>query len=141
MSEQHQIGTVPADWRALAACRGLDPDLFFAERGDTLTVRNARAVCATCPVAAECLEFAIANDETVGMWGGLCGNELRAEKRRRSGGVRTGPKPQPIKHGTHSGYAVHLKRGEQPCQLCKDARATYQQATRPSRKKQATDAA
>jgi WhiB family redox-sensing transcriptional regulator len=141
VSEQHQIGTVLADWRTLAACRGLDPDLFFPARGDSFTARNAQAVCAACPVAEQCLEFAIEVGETEGIWGGLSGRQLRQERQRRSGGVRTGPKPQPIKHGTHSGYAVHLKRGEQPCQLCKDARATYQQATRPSRKKQATDAA
>ena len=114
------------DWRNLAACRGLNPALFFAERGDTLTVRNARAVCATCPVAAECLEFAIANDETVGMWGGLCGNELRQEKRRRAGG-RKGPKPgttlKPIKHGTDAGYVAHHRRGERPCQSCREAHA------------------
>jgi WhiB family redox-sensing transcriptional regulator len=121
-----------ADWRTLAACRGLDPDLFFAERGDTLTVRNARAVCAACPVAAECLEFAIANDETVGMWGGLCGNDLRAEKRRRAGG-RKGPKPgttyKPIEHGTA------------PCQSCREAHSAHEAERKAARREAATDAA
>ena len=47
------------NWRLLAACRGMDPALFFPERGDVYTVQGAQAVCATCPVAEQCLAFAI----------------------------------------------------------------------------------
>ena len=129
-----------ADWRTLAACRGLDPALFFAERGDTLTVRNARAVCATCPVAAECLEFAIANGETEGMWGGLCGDELRAEKRRRAGGVRA-KAPANIEHGTEGGYHRHRRAGTAPCQSCREAHAAHQAERKAARRERATDAA
>jgi WhiB family redox-sensing transcriptional regulator len=128
VSEQSRIGTVPADWRTLAACRGLDPELFFPARGDSFAARNAQAVCATCPVAEQCLEFAIEVGETEGIWGGLSGRQLRAEKRRRAGG-RKGPKPsttlKPIKHGTDAGYNAHRYRGEQPCQWCREAHAAY----------------
>ena len=130
-----------ADWRNLAACRGLDPDLFFAERGDTLTVRNARAVCAGCPVAAECLEYAIANDETVGMWGGLCGDELIREERRRRAGGRKGPKPgtlyKPIEHGTDAAYHRHRAHGTTPCQPCREAHAAYEAERRAARREAA----
>ena len=128
MSEQHQIGTVPADWRTLAACRGLDPDLFFPERGDSFTARNAQAVCATCPVAEQCLEFAIEVGETEGIWGGLSGRQMRQERRRRAGG-RKGPKPgttlKPINHGSNAGAQAHRRRGERPCQSCREAHAAY----------------
>ena len=54
-------------WRRRAACRGLDPDLFFPERGESGAA--AKAVCAQCPVTRQCLAFALANDETLGVWG------------------------------------------------------------------------
>ena len=125
-----------ADWRNLAACRGLNPDLFFAERGDTLTVRNARAVCATCPVAAECLEYAIANDETVGMWGGLCGDELIRERRRRAGGVRA-KRPANIDHGTEGGYHRHRRAGTTPCQPCREAHNAHEAERKAARREAA----
>ena len=54
-------------WRRRAACRGLDPALFFPEIGESAA--EAKAVCAQCPVARQCLDFALANDETLGVWG------------------------------------------------------------------------
>lgn len=129
------------NWRTLAACRGLDPDLFFAERGDTLTVRNARAVCATCPVAAECLEFAIANGETEGMWGGLCGNELRAEKRRRARTTPPGTLRTPFVHGVEAGWYKHRRLGDEPCAPCRVAHNAASNARKAARRERATDAA
>jgi WhiB family redox-sensing transcriptional regulator len=113
---------VSGDWRTLAACRGLNPDLFFPERGDSFTVRNARAVCATCPVAEQCLEFAIEVDETEGIWGGLSGRQLREEKRRRAGGVRR-KAPTNTEHGTEGGYHAHRRAGTPTCQSCCEAHA------------------
>ena len=117
------------DWRNLDACRGLDPDRFFPERGDPFTASNAQAVCAACPVAEQCLEFAIANDETVGIWGGLSGRQLREEKRRRAGG-RKGPKPgttyKPVEHGTNGGYHAHRRAGTPTCRSCREAHAAYE---------------
>lgn len=114
-----------ADWRPLAACRSHDPALWFPERGhDT---RQAKAICAGCPVREQCLEQAIADGETVGIWGGLSGREMRQEKRRRAGEpLKRGPKTKPIKHGTAVGYVLHRRRGEQPCQSCREAHAAYQ---------------
>ena len=54
-------------WRRRAACRGLDPALFFPEIGENAAA--AKAVCAQCPVSRECLGFALANAETEGVWG------------------------------------------------------------------------
>jgi WhiB family redox-sensing transcriptional regulator len=51
-----------ADWRDKALCREVDPDLFFPLGDGPLTRRQiaeAKAVCAGCPVIAECLAFAL----------------------------------------------------------------------------------
>jgi WhiB family transcriptional regulator, redox-sensing transcriptional regulator len=58
-----------ADWRADAACREIDIDLFFAV--DEQSQRDAIAVCETCPVRASCLEHAITAREQYGVWGGV----------------------------------------------------------------------
>lgn len=65
-------------WRALAACRGLDTDLFYPEgRGSTLRKREAYAkdICASCPVATECRQAAVRQPERYGIWGGLTESE------------------------------------------------------------------
>lgn len=70
-------------WRDQANCLGMDPDLFFAHRGES--VEEARAVCMACEVRVDCLEYAITNGEKLGLWGGLTERQRRAlrAKRRR----------------------------------------------------------
>lgn len=80
----------PTAWMADAACRGMDPDLFFPEgRGaDTGTlVAEAKAVCRRCPVMQECRDYAVAENIVHGVWGGLSPRGrrgLRVEGQRRS---------------------------------------------------------
>lgn len=65
------------DWRDEAACLD-DPepgDWFASPVGDPRRVARAVAVCEDCPVAMECLEFALAVDERWGVWGGFTGRE------------------------------------------------------------------
>jgi WhiB family transcriptional regulator, redox-sensing transcriptional regulator len=65
-------------WRVNAACRGMDTDLFYPEgRGRALRVREqiAKQVCADCPVARECRQFAASHPERYGIWGGSTENE------------------------------------------------------------------
>lgn len=72
------------DWRDKAACRDMDPDLFFpTTRGEE---RLALKTCSTCPVIHECARYAAElakiNDYPLqGIWGGInmgrendCGN-------------------------------------------------------------------
>lgn len=54
-------------WRTHAACFESDPDLWFPESG---TAREARAICSSCPVRVDCLEWALSNGEGHGVWGG-----------------------------------------------------------------------
>jgi WhiB family redox-sensing transcriptional regulator len=78
-------------WQDRAACHGKDLGLFFgteAERYDQGAKDRreaaARAVCASCPVAAECLAYAVSRPEKHGTWGGMTEDELAAERRRRT---------------------------------------------------------
>lgn len=57
------------EWMSRAACKGMDTNLFFPERGDTHSVRLAKSVCAGCPVIEECGEYGKA--ERFGFWGGM----------------------------------------------------------------------
>jgi WhiB family redox-sensing transcriptional regulator len=59
------------DWRALAACRGRDPRVFFPRSHDQFAITVARSVCAGCPVRSECLHAALSAPFPVqGIWGG-----------------------------------------------------------------------
>ncbi|GGX89440.1 WhiB family transcriptional regulator [Streptomyces minutiscleroticus] len=76
-----------ADWRQSAACRTVDPELFFPV-GSTgpalLQTSEAKAVCRRCPVSEQCLDWALEEKQVVGVWGGTTENERRAIRRRRS---------------------------------------------------------
>ncbi len=60
---------------------GVDPELFFPERGSS--TREAKEVCRGCVVRIDCLEFAIANSEKFGIWGGMSERERRRVRRAR----------------------------------------------------------
>jgi len=63
------------DWFTRAACRGLDVGLFFPERGSSAT--EAKAVCKTCEVKQECLDWAIMTNAKDGIFGGLSPKQRR----------------------------------------------------------------
>lgn len=77
--EENELG-----WQRLANCLGLDPDVFFPERG--ASTREAKEVCRGCVVRSECLDFAVNNGERFGIWGGLSERERRKVRRSRGGG-------------------------------------------------------
>jgi WhiB family redox-sensing transcriptional regulator len=70
-----------ASWRLQALCAETDPEAFFPEKGGS--TRDAKRVCSGCTVRAECLEFALANDERFGIWGGLSERERRRIRLRQ----------------------------------------------------------
>lgn len=78
------------DWRADAACRDEDPELFFP-LGDTgpalMQIEEAKAVCRSCIVVSECLTWAVESGQDSGIWGGMSEMERRSLRRR---GSRTG---------------------------------------------------
>ena len=70
-----------ASWRLEALCAETDPEAFFPEKGGS--TRDAKRVCTGCTVRAQCLEFALANDERFGIWGGLSERERRRIRLRQ----------------------------------------------------------
>jgi WhiB family transcriptional regulator, redox-sensing transcriptional regulator len=66
-------------WQDRALCAQTDPEAFFPEKGGS--TREAKRVCRSCEVRAECLEYALENDERFGIWGGLSERERRRIKR------------------------------------------------------------
>jgi WhiB family transcriptional regulator, redox-sensing transcriptional regulator len=73
-------------WQERANCLGVDPDLFFPERG--ASTREAKEVCRGCVVRVDCLEYALANAEKFGIWGGMSERERRRIRRARAQGRR-----------------------------------------------------
>jgi len=76
----------PGDWRALAACRTAEPDLFFPV-GSTgpaqRQIEAAKDVCRQCPSQSPCLEFALRTGQDAGVWGAMSEEERRAIRRAR----------------------------------------------------------
>ena len=67
-------------WQTEALCAQTDPEAFFPEKGGS--TRDAKKVCASCTVRTECLEYALANDERFGIWGGMSERERRRLRKR-----------------------------------------------------------
>lgn len=81
---QRQRGTVETDWRDHAACREMDPDLFFpiGTAGESLVqIDEAREVCRRCPVCGPCLRWAL-DSGSAGVWGGTTEDERRTLRRQ-----------------------------------------------------------
>ena len=79
------MGPIPVEiqpWYEQAACLDKDADCLFTENGGS--TRAAKRIGQTCTVKTECLEYALANDERFGIWGGLSERERRRLKRRAS---------------------------------------------------------
>ena len=81
--EEFDIGADDAEevgWQDRALCAQTDPEAFFPEKGGS--TREAKRVCLSCEVRAECLDYALAKDERFGIWGGLSERERRRVKKQ-----------------------------------------------------------
>lgn len=78
-----------AEWMDQALCAQTDPESFYPEKGGS--TREAKKTCEQCLVRAECLEWALANDERFGIWGGLSERERRAISKT----LQQGPTDEP----------------------------------------------
>ncbi|QEO13514.1 WhiB family transcriptional regulator [Agromyces intestinalis] len=70
----------PLAWQSDALCAQTDPEAFFPEKGGS--TRDAKRICTGCEVRAQCLEYALSNDERFGIWGGLSERERRKLRKR-----------------------------------------------------------
>ncbi|PZQ89732.1 MAG: sporulation protein [Leifsonia xyli] len=71
----------PLSWQSDSLCAQTDPEAFFPEKGGS--TRDAKRICTGCSVRAQCLEYALENDERFGIWGGLSERERRKLRRGR----------------------------------------------------------
>lgn len=105
-------------WRQFALCRGMDPELFFPERGGDAA--TPKAICRECPVQTPCLEDGL--HEEHGIWGATS-----AKQRRRLRGELPATEVR-LQHrrtavcGTTAGYMAHQRHKEPPCVACRQAR-------------------
>jgi len=76
-------------WRANAACKDIDTNVFFIGPGKSPDA--ALAVCNRCEVKDECLQYALDNEEGFGIWGGL-----NADQRKRLRSRRNAKEPPPL---------------------------------------------
>ena len=74
---------IPAQVRRTLPCREGDPDLWFAEH--PAQINQAKELCRTCPIMAECLAGALERRELWGVWGGelVINGVIVAHKRGR----------------------------------------------------------
>jgi WhiB family transcriptional regulator, redox-sensing transcriptional regulator len=90
-------GSGPGSWRESAACQQVDTELFFpvsrSGRG-AAEARQAKAICARCPVRQPCLSYALATRQAYGIWGGYDDEERRVLHRRMEpAAARANPEP------------------------------------------------
>lgn len=107
------------DWHARAACRDHpDPDMWFPGPGASSRAQAAGEICRSCPVQIECARYAADAGEQFGIWGGRSGF-LPVSTIRKWDHLTLRP------CGTVAAYVRHRRRGEAPCQACRDANARY----------------
>ena len=117
-----------ARWQDRANCKGMDPALFHEEKPfnwPKKQLARAKAICATCPVAQDCLQFAIENQYLLGVWGGMTYNE-RLAYRKLKGEFIIRRNRSEMDHGTDSMYQREVRdkrlgKGAGPCEACRQA--------------------
>lgn len=105
-------------WHTKAACRGLDPEMFFPTRGQNLA--DIIAICERCSVRQECLDDALREEhdhDPVGVRDGLSAIQRRQIK------IAT-PRAKPD-HGT-----VALYRSGCRCEECLATGRAYKRQLR-----------
>jgi WhiB family redox-sensing transcriptional regulator len=78
-------GSMDTDWMEVGKCKDLSPSIFFPSDG--VGVQEAQRICAECPVAEACLEYALTERVDHGVWGGKSERERRRILRRRRVGL------------------------------------------------------
>lgn len=102
------------DWRDQALCAQISAgDEWFADKtdgGGLKAINFAKRVCGMCPVQTQCLDFAVANGERFGVWGGVTPRRRRVA---RSDDFSDW-------HGSEAGAKRHHREGSRVCRRCSD---------------------
>lgn len=111
-------------WRALAACKGTPVSEFYPPKGH-LVKPAIQAMCAACPVRAECDQYAVLNQPDGGYWGGLSQQErkLRRKAEIKAGAPRRRPRSTrrsecPQGHAL-IGENLRVYQGRRECVTCR----------------------
>lgn len=74
--------TLTTNWLDQASCFGQDTEMFYADTvfsaENKKIIAKAKMFCKTCPVVADCLQYAINNQERFGVWGSFSTKERSA---------------------------------------------------------------
>lgn len=114
-------------WVADAICAGTDVEAFFPEKSGSS--REAKIVCAACPVSSLCLNWAMETGERHGIYGGYTPKERK--KYKRSGYLR--PLPEPVERTRkRCGWCRTWFTGEQTycCTDCSSAGTRHERLER-----------
>ncbi len=70
------------EWQYEGSCNNYDPEIFYLPYNIRMSqkreyISRAKAICAECPVAEQCREFALTTEQEFGIWGGLSEDERR----------------------------------------------------------------
>lgn len=96
------------NWRLEGVCRDEDPEKFFPNATDRRAILDATAVCFTCPVMAQCRQWAQDTKQGYGIWGGKNFGLERIEEDR---GPRPEAEPDAPARPVHNGEKTHCKWG------------------------------
>jgi WhiB family redox-sensing transcriptional regulator len=128
----------PEAWRKDAACLETPNVNFFPGRGEP--TKATKAVCDTCLVRAECLEYAIVNVEVFGIWGGTSEQQRRQMRKamRDANGIKSRGRQlghvAPAACGTTAGYERHRREKTPSCAACRAARTQQYNRYREQRR-------
>lgn len=117
------------EWMAKARCRDMNPELFFDQGNEFKAAKInpiAAKACSECKVRDQCYVYALKH-ESFGYWAGTTPPERR--RLRKAAGITLEPMIIELKayapHGSDARYNAHRRLGEDPCDLCKDGHARW----------------
>lgn len=97
---------IPSDYpdfeeHGVTPCSKADPDVFFPDdfldddakpaRSTYSRENTAKLICASCPYQLRCLEYALKNQDELGIWGGTTELERRKLRNRRLRSLKITP--------------------------------------------------
>ena len=93
------------DWQRHGSCHGAGTAMFFSPDGERSSARvhrerQARQLCAQCPVLTVCRDHALTAGEPYGIWGGMTEAD-RTRHRRRGRRESADPRPHRRDHDTY----------------------------------------
>lgn len=106
-----------------AACLSVPTSVMFPDESEPAEIAAALAVCRPCSVRPACLDYAIANGERFGVWGGMTTRERWQEVRRRAGDTEG---RRCIGCNVRKPLAEFGFSGGRPYTRCKPCRAEYE---------------